>query len=783
MHPSQQSRLTRLAGPVGLSAALLSGIVALSSIGLEPGVEWTHGPLSALWMILSQGMLAAAYVLGAFGWGRPFAALWAKESPSRLWLQLALGLAVMLSLSHLLGVLGLLSGDGLRPRIVGWGSVGIGVLLVADQLARGPLRPEKWPVLTPWAVLWAPALAVLLVAAANPPGHLWESEHRSYDEQSYHLQLPKEWAAGTRLWPTQHNVYSFLPSLVESAYLHLGTMEPGGDRGTNAAIDRLMSDEAGWVIGAHMLHALLAVCAALLIARAAWTLALRMGSGAQTTDAAAARLLGTIAGAVMLGTPWLIVTGSLGYNEAGMLAMMAGALLAAMDTTLRPGARGIICGLLVGVACGCKMTAAFMVAPVVGVLLLGHTPMKQWARTVVGGSIAGVIALAPWLIRNWLASGNPVFPFASNIFGTGHWTAEQTAKYLVNHGAEPGITLGGRIALLFSADRGFGHDQWWIVPWLGAAALAAALAWRRSHLLAAILGLGLILQTIAWLAFTHLQSRFLLPMLPVFVLLMTLAGAALLERTRGRGGDAAHGRERTRFAAAAVGVLALVPAALGVWSALLFAHERDGTPNLLLLGGPGRQTGLIVESHFADLTSEQQKKFLAEDASPWAYVNLGLRPQDSPEAGVFLLGDGAPLYYAAAVGNAPWGSSDGRSKVIYHTTWDTSPLGEAIRKHPDDPTAWTEAIRELGATYVLVNFDELSRLVTQNRYYDADVTPERVALWLSDPRSGTGGGLTRVRSWPRPRTTGPAADWTGFALFKIARPAARTGDAAKDARS
>ena len=37
------------------------------------------------------------------------------------------------------------------------------------------------------------------------------------------------------------------------------------------------------------------------------------------------------------------------------------------------------------------------------------------------GILAGIATIAPWLIRNWAACGNPVFPFASRLFGTGHW--------------------------------------------------------------------------------------------------------------------------------------------------------------------------------------------------------------------------------------------------------------------------------------------------------------------------------------------------------------------------
>jgi hypothetical protein len=57
-------------------------------------------------------------------------------------------------------------------------------------VVRGNLRPENWPVLPGWTVLGAPGLAVMLVAAASPPGVLWASEAGGYDVLSYH---PSVW--------------------------------------------------------------------------------------------------------------------------------------------------------------------------------------------------------------------------------------------------------------------------------------------------------------------------------------------------------------------------------------------------------------------------------------------------------------------------------------------------------------------------------------------------------------------------------------------------------------
>ncbi|MEM9252773.1 MAG: hypothetical protein AAGB29_10530, partial [Planctomycetota bacterium] len=59
-------------------------------------------------------------------------------------------------------------------------------------------------------------LGLLAVGAACAPGSMWRVEAMGYDVLSYHLQLPREWLAAGRLSGLEHNVYSHLPSLVES---------------------------------------------------------------------------------------------------------------------------------------------------------------------------------------------------------------------------------------------------------------------------------------------------------------------------------------------------------------------------------------------------------------------------------------------------------------------------------------------------------------------------------------------------------------------------------------
>src|SRR6185436_12827557 len=131
-----------------------------------------------------------------------------------------------------------------------------------------------------------------------------------------------------------------------------------------------------------------------------WCLLGRAGGGT------ALRGVATIvsAGAVV-SIPWVIVVGSLAYNELAVCAMLACGLVACEERGLGPAARAVAAGLAAGMACSAKPTALFMGAPVVGLFLLWSLQRKGWARAVAAGSAAGLAAIAPWLIRNWLAGG------------------------------------------------------------------------------------------------------------------------------------------------------------------------------------------------------------------------------------------------------------------------------------------------------------------------------------------------------------------------------------------
>lgn len=494
-----------------------------------------------------------------------------------------------------------------------------------------------------------------------------------------------------------------------------------------------------------------------------------------------------------MSTPWVLVTGSLAYNEMGMVCLMAAGMVAAGDRGLSGWKRGVLAGLLVGVACGCKPTALFLCAPVMGCILISRggrggaevgekqpqmaqmdadagrkktkkpqiaqmgtdgrekeEKQEEWPRITrmetegkgKGSSIwghlgylwvplvcacgAGLLAILPWLVRNWVACGNPVFPMGASVFGSGSWSPEQVARYQAGHHFSG--MLMERVILLFSSERGVAHSQWGVLGAVGAAGLVVGLVRRRLRGVAAALGVGMVVQVLAWMFFTHLQARFLMPVGVVWCVLVGVGLSALLvegegpavERRatpRARVPGSGRGSQRNGFVIGAGAMVCVAQAGLSVG---LYSAQGDGKPNVLMLQSPWVFTGELDRRSLA--ADGSRAKQLAEEATPEVFVNVLVKP----DAGVYLLGDARALYYTRP--------------VLYNTTWDRWPLGEAMRKAPGKPAEWTKELWARGVRVVLVSESEIQRLHASG-WADPVVTVEAVRGWLKEE-----GRL--VRSWP-----------------------------------
>lgn len=681
----ERSRTTPVALAVLLGVILC--VVALVGIGGE--VDPVDGLAWVLTSAVYAGGPAAVYLLAAMGYGILLAGRLVKGEGSTL-VRGAIGLAFMLTASHGLGALGLLT-PGVARAVC---AIGFGAIIMWFYSAGGAWFRSSTHAGPGWAAI--PAGCVLFIAASCPPSTLWGSEFGGYDALSYHLQLPQEWLAAGRLQPLEHNVYSFLPSYVESAYLHLAALvgTPTTSTVAGEAFGLMAGD--GWaVLSCQWLHAGLTLYAAFMVGGLARMLARRAGH-----DDVRQRVAGSIAAGLTLATPWIVVVGSLAYNEMAVVALGAGAVATALIDDCKASVRGALVGALVGVACGAKPTAMFMIAPVAGLMLLWAAPRRAWVPAGLACAAAGLLALSPWMVRDAMHGGNPLFPYATSLFGTAHWTSEQAVRFASGHHFDGSLLDRLRVALWTNPAtspgdraverfRGVSNPQWGILFFAAAfAAVATVFRWwrgRSEHRTwngpGLMLVIGLSTQLAAWLFLTHIQSRFLLPCIVTCAPLLALGCATMARRSIGT----------------MIGVV-VVAAQMGV-TVWVWSQQLGGAPTGAMIAGVRTIKG---EPFVPELHAEMP-------AAATGHI-AGLDK-------VYLLGASTPLYFSCP--------------VLYHTTWDTSPLGELMRARPDDPWGWAETLRSGGVVFVLADYAELTRL-GRSGWYDADVTPESVMHWLDE---------------------------------------------------
>jgi hypothetical protein len=529
--------------------------------------------------------------------------------------QTAAGVATLLCATQWAGTLGLLQLGIVGALLLlapGWWMLG------RHLLPRSDRDEPAW-----LAAAFGLAASAMLVASMVPAGFLWSTEFGGYDALSYHLQVPREWALAGRFKPLPHNAYSGLPNFMEGAYAHLMLL-------------RVDPREAA--LSCQLLHAGVAMLAA-------WALG----------DALPARGDGRgVATLAVLATPWVTVTGSLAYSESGVLLGMS---LALQCTRLHGAWRsGVLFGLAAATLVGCKASCAVLALPAALAAQSLRPSVLRDPRWWLAWMALLAVALFPWLLRNTIATTAPLFPLLASHLGAGWWSPEQATRWDAAHRADAGVLE--RVGALWRQFLAFGiganpqpGEPWrWLwgpLPWLGIAALG--LLWRdtatrRPASVLAIMGACTLL---GWLAFTHLQSRFLMP---IAVPLAAAVGLAWPRVSR---------PSTRRVAVLAVLSWALLPA----WTLV-----QDSPRSLALVGRVDRASGdLDIEL----LRSPNDGDVEIVMAGPMVEAALG------------TLFDGERVL---SVGwSTPFWLPPG-TMLRWSTVWDTNPVEVALQQ--PDPLRW-----------------------------------------------------------------------------------------------
>jgi len=588
-------------------------------------------------------MLVGLWLIPIFNFGR---------LPLRwhLLLGAALGLGTTSLLVLLLGLIGVLQRSfwiGLLGLFMVLGIIRLRVLLTPAANANdiegndgrhGQSGASRWL----WLIL-VPFLILALLAAANAPGFIWAEEGQGYDALEYHLGMPKEYLQAGRIAYAPHNVYANFPMNVEMLYLLAMIVHHNiYDMGTTA----------------NMIHLMLGA----LSVFAVWVAGREWSPMAGQVSAIA---MGTVG--------WLGYLSGLAYVEHGMLFFSAVAVAALLRATSQSNNSKsmkwlALSGVCSGFACGCKYTAVgLIVLPITTAIVLFYA--WSWHRPIARlavYSLGTTLAFAPWLVKNTIMTGNPVFPLANTAIGGNppEWSEDETRRWDSGHAPlESDRAFGARLRAFWRhvpADR----DQRF-----GPAIILLALLGlfgRRFEGHDVLLITIFVIQALIWLFATHLFARFAVPFL---IPLGILAGRALLT-----------GESRRRIWIGH-GVLLAGAAWSLVFAARLHAREAPG----------GAPASLIYEGTLPG-------------SEYYATINQEL----PPNARVLLVGDARAFYF--------------QRPVNYWVVFMRSPFVKVVESalQPNDIMQW---LCDQGYTHVLVHWHEVARL-RRTYGFSPKITPD-----------------------------------------------------------
>jgi len=335
-----------------------------------------------------------------------------------------------------------------------------------------------------------------------------------FDVLEYHFGGPKEYYQQGHIGFLPHNIYTSFPFLTEMLILLGMTLKADWESGAQAGKLVLMSFSLFTALGVFS------------------TARRWFGSNA-----------GWLAATIFLTTPWTYRMSIIAYTEGGLSFYLMASLLsliltiqvlrtwsAPVDETStaavsRSTLWGYACltGLLSGSAMACKYPGVLSVVIPLGLTLLGFSwwllkEEKQLRISVTLKlaaifSIGTLLTIGPWLLKNVVETGNPVYPLLYSVFGGVDLNEQLNIKWKGGHSPHTHelADLGEKlIDVTLKSD--------WLSPLLFSLAPLAFL--RRQHRrLIYWLWIYVGFLFLSWWIFTHRIDRFWVPLIPVVAVL------------------------------------------------------------------------------------------------------------------------------------------------------------------------------------------------------------------------------------------------------------------------
>jgi len=329
----------------------------------------------------------------------------------------ALGLAVLAYLVLALGAAGLYYtpvfrtlGGLLAALSVHWilkGPWHRQLAALGQELKTACPRPEK---------LWLPGLIFLLVVTSFIMAFVPEV---FYDALVYHLGVP-------RLYLNAHKIvdvpmlHSKFPLTIQMLYVY-----------GLALADDTLPKLIHWSFGVGLILAFIG-CAR------------RYGKPE----------VGWLAAAIFFTMPMVQTNWWTSGVDIGVSLFSFLAIYAMMNVTSLPHENNVwltLSAVFAGLALSSKYTAGAVIVGLAAALITNGIQRKTALRTVLSDLLwfvgIAVLITAPWLIKNWIFTRNPLYPFLDQVFGTPGLNRGAFAHFRwENKGPTPG-TLAGWIAL------------------------------------------------------------------------------------------------------------------------------------------------------------------------------------------------------------------------------------------------------------------------------------------------------------------------------------------------
>lgn len=499
---------------------------------IDPPEETTGGPWS--WLFLLQRipflLIATAIWLGAWGLGSLGcrALKLGLSGAEHLFFALCLGLSLVSLQTLVMGICGIMTSAVLIMALAV--PLALELMLRLQTSRQEPERiashdkqgqsHSRWSWFA-WLVFLTlvPFVACMMIGAMSP--------QTDFDVVEYHLGGPKEWFQQGQISRLPHNVYTSFPFLAEM--LILAGMIFYGD----------------WQWGALAGQAVIAGFAP-LTALGVFAAGRRWFS----------ERIGWVAALVYVTSPWTYRITIIAYVEGSLSCYLFAALYAGLilhDQLIQPDfakknswGLAALSGLMSGSAMACKYTGLVMVVIPIGLLAVGSAFIQSQQRRLRSTLFVGVmfssgvlLTIGPWLLKNAIETGNPVYPLGVRIFGGTDRSVEIDQKWRNAHAAKSYPGWNSRLKDLVTKIGDVTAINDWHSPLMfGLAPLALLLVLKRKEAplddnpsllerkqVVMIAWSYVVWQFLVWFVMTHHIDRFYLPMFSAVAFLAGIGAA------------------------------------------------------------------------------------------------------------------------------------------------------------------------------------------------------------------------------------------------------------------